>query len=429
MVNVALEGLVAFAKDGRPQAWLAESWSTSPDGLQLTIRLRPHVTFHDGRPVTAALVRQILIDRLPSQMGRAFSDLERIDVVSDEELVIVLRNRSAFMLEALDVLIQMPGKWPIGTGPFYPHAEVDGGVQMLANPHYFGGPPALAEILIKPYVTVRSAWADMLRGELDMLYEVGVDAMDLLGDSSDSDVYTSQRPYAFVLILNTRRPNLQDAGARRALNAAINRPALILEALNNHGRPAHGPVWPEHWAYSPSLSQINYDPDPDRVPSRLSILFTEPSHERLALSVQRQLSEVGIDVKLETAPLDKAMARVEQGDFEVFLADAISGPSLVRPYLFWHSQSPLNWGGFKSPRVDAALDSVRHAADDEEYRAGVAEFQRAIADDPPAIFLAWSQRARAVSTRFEVPVEEGRDILSTLRLWRPAGPPQRAQRN
>ena len=49
------------------------------------------------------------------------------------------------------------------------------------------------------------------------------------------------------------------------------------------------------------------------------------------------------------------------------------------------------------------------------YRAGVAAFQRAIVDDPPAIFLAWSERARAVSTRFDVPVEPGRDILSTLR--------------
>ena len=45
------------------------------------------------------------------------------------------------------------------------------------------------------------------------------------------------------------------------------------------------------------------------------------------------------------------------------------------------------------------------------YKAGVAAFQRAILDDPPAIFLAWSERARAVSTRFDVPVEPERDIL------------------
>ena len=37
----------------------------------------------------------------------------------------------------------------------------------------------------------------------------------------------------------------------------------------------------------------------------------------------------------------------------------------------------------------------------------MAAFQRAIVDDPPAIFLAWSERARAVSTRFDVPARAG----------------------
>ena len=77
-------------------------------------------------------------------------------------------------------------------------------------------------------------------------------------------------------------------------------------------------------------------------------------------------------------------------------------------------------GRFESRRVDAALDAIRHAGSDDEYQRGVAAFQRATMDDPPAIFLAWGQRARAVSTRFAVPAEPGRDILGTLGLWRPA---------
>jgi ABC-type transport system substrate-binding protein len=74
---------------------------------------------------------------------------------------------------------------------------------------------------------------------------------------------------------------------------------------------------------------------------------------------------------------------------------------------------------FESPKVDAALDHVRHAVADDDYRSAVAEFQQAIADDPPAIFLAWSERSRAVSKRFDVQPEAGRDVLATLRLWRP----------
>ena len=49
-------------------------------------------------------------------------------------------------------------------------------------------------------------------------------------------------------------------------------------------------------------------------------------------------------------------------------------------------------------------------------------------DDPPAIFLAWSERARAVSKRFDVPPPKpGRDILGTLRLWKPAGDAAQAE--
>jgi ABC-type transport system substrate-binding protein len=95
--------------------------------------------------------------------------------------------------------------------------------------------------------------------------------------------------------------------------------------------------------------------------------------------------------------------------------------------LFWHSGSPYNWGNYSNPRVDAALDDIRQARDDNDYKAAVGEFQRAVIQDPPALFLAWSERARAVSTRFEVPAEPGRDVWSTLRSWRPVASSAAAQ--
>jgi hypothetical protein len=86
----------------------------------------------------------------------------------------------------------------------------------------------------------------------------------------------------------------------------------------------------------------------------------------------------------------------------------------------WHSKGAANAGGLGSSVIDTAFDRLRHAKSEDEYRQRVAELQRAFVDDPPAIFLAWSERARAVSTRFAVPApERGRDILATLRLWKP----------
>ena len=59
----------------------------------------------------------------------------------------------------------------------------------------------------------------MLRGQVDMLFDVGIDALDSLQSSNDVGVYTFQRGYAYMLLLNTQRPALRDPAFRRALNS------------------------------------------------------------------------------------------------------------------------------------------------------------------------------------------------------------------
>jgi ABC-type transport system substrate-binding protein len=209
------------------------------------------------------------------------------------------------------------------------------------------------------------------------------------------------------------------------LNGAINRVELIQQALSGHAIPVESPVWPFHWALSSDAPKFTYEPATVRQPVRLRCLIADDaSLERLALSVQQMLAAIGVDLQPEIVSIDEWLKRAESGDFDVALADALMGPSFLRTYQLWHTGSPNNWGHYSSQAVDEALDHVRHAANDDEYRAGVAAFQRAMIDDPPAIFLAWSQRARAVSTRFQVPADTGRDVLGSLRLWRRAADKQ-----
>jgi peptide/nickel transport system substrate-binding protein len=381
--------------------------------------------------LTAAQVRDLLDKQLPSSLGPAMKDVVQIRAVSETQLEVSLKQRSAFLIEGLEVPVGKPGPSPIGTGPFsVTNAQGDRNqVELGANERYYGTKPFIDRIVIEPYRSVRSAWADMLRGDVDMLYEVGVDELDSLQPSSGTKVFTFQRPYAYIAILNVQKPYLRDPGFRRELNAAIDRDALIRDVLKGHGAAATGPVWPNHWAYSTELPRFHYEPRTVKPGRRLTCLFPDASLERLALEVQRQLRAVGISLDLELTTLDKYYQRTQAGDFDVAIADARHGPNLLQPYQFWHSGSPANWGHFSSPAVDTSLDSIRHAPDDAAYKDGVAAFQRAIIEDPPAIFLAWSERARAVSTRFAVPVEPGRDVLSTLRLWRPVGDQSLASRN
>lgn len=418
--NIAVEGLIDFDQNARPRPWLAESWSPLSDGPGWRIRLRPDATFHDGQRVTAGLVRDILVAQLPAYLREPYDDVAEISTPSDVELDIRLKRSSAFILEGLEIPIQRQGTSVIGTGPF--RSATDGEAEMLAYPHYYGGPPAISRLEIRPYPSVRTAWAEMLRNHVDVLYEVGVDALDFLGKSSAINVFTFERPYVYTLVLNSRHGPFQDRSVRLALNHAIDRQLLIRSVLDGHGTPADGPVSPSHWARDSRSAGFEYAPEAlnvSRGPLRSNCIFGDPSLERMALEVQRQLQEVGVVLTFEAVNGNQLLQRLETGNFECALADIISGPNLLRPYWFWHSGGPFNWGRFKSTQIDEALDGIRYAPNDEHYRRAVSAFQRAILNDPPAIFLAWSERARAVSKRFDVPVEPGRDILSTLRSWRP----------
>jgi len=281
----------------------------------------------------------------------------------------------------------------------------------------------------------------MLRDQLDMLYEVGVDAIDSMRGASSVSLYTFDRPYQYIVLLNPQLPKLRSAEIRRALNQAIDRSAIVQDGLAGHGTPSVGPISPHHWAFQDAGPTFVYAPQPAAatvaravgLPQRRSggggftlkcLAAAGAPWEHLALLVKQQLAAVGVDLIVEEISPDRVVPAIASHDFEAVLVDASSGWGVFRPYRWWHSQGPGNLTGFSSPAVDVAIDTIRHSVNDETYRAGIAAFQKAMSDDPPAIFLAWSDRSRAVMSRYDVQPQPSRDVLSTLRLWRPTDAPK-----
>jgi peptide/nickel transport system substrate-binding protein len=425
VTNLTRDTLIGFGSDGRPSPKMVESWRSSPDGLELKVWLKPALKFRDGAPMNAAVLSAILKTHLGEWLAPAADDVQEVLATSETELTFKLRRPSTFVIDALGQTLQ--GESPgATTGPFYVNSSTPDAVELRANPNYFAGKPSIERVIVRGYTSLRSAWADMLRNQVDLLYEVGVDALDLVKPSTTVNVYEHQRNYAHLVLFNVQKPALRQKELRQRLNEAINRDELVTDILDGHALAADTALWPYHWAYDPTAPKFQYAPRAIGSTNRpkVTCLFAERSLERLALAVQRQLQAVGLEVALELLPIEEWYARAQAGTFDILLADALVGPNVLRQYQFWHTGGPNNWGRYSNPSVDEALDRVRHAVRDDEYRAGVAAFQRAMIDDPPAIFLAWSRRARAVSAHFDVSVEPGRDVLSTVRLWRSAADKQ-----
>jgi peptide/nickel transport system substrate-binding protein len=431
VANLSVEGLVNFNEDGRPRPFLAESWIASPDGLTLTFQLHKQAKFHDGSPVTAPVVIGILKEALPRAMGGAYEDVADVQALDDSRIQFRLRRPAPLLIEALETTIQKPGKGGASVGPFVPTSNP---LELTANLDYYQGRPAIDKILFTPYPTVRAAWAELLRGDLDMLYEVNADSLDSLQSSSNMAVFSFVRHYQYMIIFGPG-PAFQSADLRRELNAVIDRDAVVRDGLNGHGVPSSGAVPPRHWALDSDAARFTFNPSiathlPNRHFKFTCVVPADSVYERVALTVKRQLAAAGVDMQIKEITQDELAETANSSRFDAILVDAASGPSLFRSYRRWHSRGGSTTQTIDSPAIDAALDRVRHAASDEEYREGVRAFQQAIVDSPPAIFLAWGERARAVSRRFEVPrPEDGRDALATLRLWKPAADVKMASRN
>jgi peptide/nickel transport system substrate-binding protein len=437
--NWTVESLATVTAEGRPRPSLARDWQVSADGLSLTVNLTPDVKFHDGSPLTAAVVADALRAMLPNTMGPAFEDLDGVTAVGERQVVVRFRRPSAFMLDSLDTPITKPGSALVGTGPF---AVVNprSPTELVANSHYTLGPPGIDRIVVQSFPSVRAAWAELLRDRLDMLYEVGLDALDSLATSTSVAVFTHTRHYQYMIVLNTQSDVFRAKEVRRAVSVAIDRGAVVRDALNGHGVASSGPVWPQNYGFRRDLPKFELDAQQAAAmlsrgrtkPKAATLRFTclvppDTVNERLALVVKRQLEAVGVEMVVEEAPMDRIYEALKSRRFEAALADGIGGPTLLRPYQVWHSKGALNPGGMGNAAVDAAFDRVRHSATDAEYTQAVAGLQQAFMDDPPAIFLAWSVRARAVSKRFSVSASEpGRDIVATLRLWKPVAGSSRA---
>ena len=422
------------------QPLLAEGWTTGRNGRSLLVKLRPKVAFHDGYPLDVDALAKILSDSLKNFMGPVFSDVEEIRAVGKDTVEIVFRQASPFNLETLETPIQRAGTPPLGTGPYI--ATPGSMTAFDANTSYYLGKPEIKHIDVTTYPTVRAAWAEMLRDRIDMLWEVGPDAMDSMTSSNSVAMFTyTRKGYQFALAFNPSASAVRSKDIRTGLNAAIDRDALVRNALNGHGVASVGMIWPQHWALQNNRPKPAFDPKAatdalNRVKAKSSdrIHFTclvppDALNERVALEVKRQFEAVGVDMAVEELTQEQLIERLNKSNYEATLFEFISGPTLFRPYTVWHSDAPTNFGHFGGRDIDKALDAIRFSGSDDDYRAAVANLNRTFSEDPPAVFLAWQERARAVSKRFSVPSEPGRDILGTLRLWKPAADSRQASRN
>ena len=195
MLFRSVEGLTVPNTDGRVLPRLAESWAWQPDGRALVLALRPNVTFHDGTALTPEVAAKILKDVIarPGNIAQypAVTDITDVAPRGSREVVISVSRRSSFLPEDLELPLTLANN--VGTGAYRIVRNEPTEIALERHDGYYGGRPAIRQILIRPFDTLRTAWSSLLRGEIDMVTNVPPEAIEFVGNEEVQIVRYARR--------------------------------------------------------------------------------------------------------------------------------------------------------------------------------------------------------------------------------------------
>ena len=432
------EPLVATdPSSGAPVPHLAERWEQSADGLTYTFHLRPGVLWHDGQPFTAddaKFTYQAILDPKTATPRRNwYEQVASFDVADPLTLVITLKAPyCAFLQNSMQMAIvpkHLLGRSadlnsdafntarPVGTGP-YRFVEWRHGDQLTlaANARYWGGPPAIGQVIRKVTPSSSVLVSQLRSGEVDVAMVDVTDLPDLAGRPDVTLSAVDALSYDGVGY-NLANPLFADKRVRQALTCALDRDAMIRTVLHGEARPLDGPMPPASPYARADLPRYPFDPR--RAAALLAAAGWQPGADGMlhrggrpfafalltpagrqkysaaATVIQQQWKAVGVAAEIRTLDPNALTDVLRRHQFDAFIQHW--GFSLDPSHRqLWHSsqiQSGFNYGAYRNATVDHLLDDglAVPGCDEQRRRDIYGRLQAIIADEQPYTFL-WSPK-------------------------------------
>ena len=286
MHNHVCQALLMRDPKGQLQPWLAESWrKTSP--TEIVFKLRSGVKFTNGEPLDAEAVKftydNFLVGGMFPSVSRQKQDwiraLDRVEVVDPGTVRFVLKYPSnAFMIYVPFYSILPPraakemgdqfALAPVGTGPYkmgqyMPNSHLS----LVANPDSWSGPPKTEQLTFRFIPEDATRMAALQSGEVCMVNNVTPDFATQLSKSPSLQVKEISAARSMYIYFLCNQPPFNKPQARKALSYAINRQALVSDAMGGHAKIGGSPWSPAVRYQDPSLQ-----PDPYNLPKAKQML-------------------------------------------------------------------------------------------------------------------------------------------------------------
>jgi peptide/nickel transport system substrate-binding protein len=412
---------------------LALGYETAPDGLAVTIRLRPNVKFHDGEPFNAEAAK-FSLERHMTMSGSfrkpELAAVDRVDVVDPltikinlkapfAPLIAQLTDRSGMMVspKAAKEAGDKFGLHPVCAGPykFVERVPQDRIVGENFADYWNKDNVHIDRVVYLPISDDTVRLANLKSGGLDLIERaLATDIKDIRADPKLKLASALWLGYMGIDV-NERADNPlgKSVAVRQALEAAIDREALNQVVFNGEFVPGNQWVSPENFYYQQSLPVPKRDVAKAKallkqagVTTPFDVDFMVPKGaepQAVAEVVQAMAAEIGINMKIRVTEFATSLKQAEAGEYQAYLL-AWSGRSDPdgNLYSFYKCKAPLNYTGYCNADVDKLLDESRIPSDKAQRKAIYEKVARLlVAEDEPIIYLYHSRVLIAHTTRLE----------------------------
>jgi peptide/nickel transport system substrate-binding protein len=433
------DALLNVSKDGkRLEPGLAESWTLSPDGLRVVMRLRAGVTFHDGTALDARAAKDSLERQFrpghplyttepKNAKEQLLRDLiESIEIQNDLTLSLKLKYSGLHYLSQVEVaspsalakLGKEFGRAPVYTGPFKFESVSKEQIVLSANDKYWAGRPKIDRVVFRLIPESKAVVEALMKGDVDFI-PVLADPIyfDRVRQSPGIKLLPVPGLNVFYLGFYTERPPLSSPVLRRAVTQAVN----VQRAAQFLGRgaavTARGPLPPEMMSYDVSASQPPYDPEAAKeqlakggFDKGLALRLVHNSAvtfmAEMAGAIQNDLGRVGIKVELIGKPsypeVVKAV-RAREGDMFLYSwhVRAPQPERILVPLFHSRSIDTSNLTHYRNQNLDRMLDEALRLPEGPAETRLYSQIQKLIVAEAPMTFLYHAVRMAAYSERVQ----------------------------
>ena len=375
---------------------LCTEWSQQDESTWL-FTIHDGVKFHDGSLMTAQDVvasmeyaREYPTTKQYSSFwvsAEALNELT-IKVVTDGPYALTLTDMASLKVVP-KALIDSGNDFnlnPIGTGPYRFVSQVLGDrLEFEAFEDYFDTEhaPSIGRLTWRIIPEGSSRTIALETGEVDFIVEVDSNDLQRLRDSENIEVQTVSGTRMNYFSMNNEVSPFDNEYFRKAVNAAIDREAVLTVALNGEGMPAEG-VCPSIFSGTSADNSEGYDlqkaeaylessgVDPETV--SFACIVSNDTTRRAAEVIQANLAEIGLNMTIESLDYAAWLSDVMGGTYETAITGYTS-TSLARYLSGTFHTSALNAANqarvsdsYVDGIIDAALKLTDSEASDALYR-------------------------------------------------------------